>query len=174
MFGRALRKDLSRCVSVMLTFFREEWEMEGLQTVGILLILCSSLKLLHFLGLIDFSAGGKTPLRVGTSRPAEPLTFVLLCSVVETNRRKFWWQFTVIGFSGVHWKGRTFGNNRALSTNQNDNIKDSQNCLEKQNISVDLRLPVWLQFYMLFMFSHQCERGTTWCWLSSDTMSKLY
>ncbi|MBN3307077.1 KCIP2 protein, partial [Amia calva] len=36
-------------------FFREEWEMEGLQTVGILLVVCSSLKLLHFLGLIDFS-----------------------------------------------------------------------------------------------------------------------
>ncbi|XP_026886721.2 Kv channel-interacting protein 4 isoform X4 [Electrophorus electricus] len=45
----------------MLMFFREEWEMEGLQTVGILLVVCSSLKLLHFLGLIDFSAGGNTP-----------------------------------------------------------------------------------------------------------------
>ncbi|KAG5267028.1 hypothetical protein AALO_G00239010 [Alosa alosa] len=41
----------------MLLFFREEWEMEGLQTVGILLVICSSLKLLHFLGLIDFSTG---------------------------------------------------------------------------------------------------------------------
>ena len=59
MLRLALRKDLSRCASIMLTFFREEWEMEGLQTVGILLIVCSSLKLLHFLGLIDFSAGGK-------------------------------------------------------------------------------------------------------------------
>ncbi|KAL7841858.1 hypothetical protein SRHO_G00255490 [Serrasalmus rhombeus] len=57
MLRLAVRTDLSRCAGVMLTFFREEWEMEGLQTVGILLIVCSSLKLLHFLGLIDFSAG---------------------------------------------------------------------------------------------------------------------
>ncbi|KAJ8404929.1 hypothetical protein AAFF_G00333160 [Aldrovandia affinis] len=39
----------------MMLFFREEWEVEGLQTVGILLIICSSLKLMHFLGLIDFT-----------------------------------------------------------------------------------------------------------------------
>ncbi|KAG8453550.1 hypothetical protein GDO86_000253 [Hymenochirus boettgeri] len=32
-----------------------EWESEGLQTVGIVMIICASLKLLHLLGLIDFS-----------------------------------------------------------------------------------------------------------------------
>uniref|UniRef100_A0A4W3I3Q9 Potassium voltage-gated channel interacting protein 4 n=1 Tax=Callorhinchus milii TaxID=7868 RepID=A0A4W3I3Q9_CALMI len=32
-----------------------EWESEGLQTVGIVMIICASIKLLHFLGLIDFS-----------------------------------------------------------------------------------------------------------------------
>uniref|UniRef100_A0A8C4RM27 Kv channel-interacting protein 4 n=1 Tax=Erpetoichthys calabaricus TaxID=27687 RepID=A0A8C4RM27_ERPCA len=32
-----------------------EWETEGLQTVGIVVIICASLKLLHLLGLIDFS-----------------------------------------------------------------------------------------------------------------------
>ena len=31
--------------------------MEGLQTVGIVVIICASLKLLHLLGLIDFSEG---------------------------------------------------------------------------------------------------------------------
>lgn len=34
--------------------------MEGLQTVGILLVVCSSLKLMHFLGLIDITTAGKT------------------------------------------------------------------------------------------------------------------
>lgn len=34
-----------------------EWESEGLQTVGIVVIICASLKLLHLLGLIDFSEG---------------------------------------------------------------------------------------------------------------------
>ena len=43
----------------MQLFFQEEWEMEGLQTLGILLVLCSSLKLLHFLGLIDFTSRGE-------------------------------------------------------------------------------------------------------------------
>ncbi|XP_043370004.1 Kv channel-interacting protein 4 isoform X7 [Dermochelys coriacea] len=32
-----------------------EWESEGLQTVGIVVIIFASLKLLHLLGLIDFS-----------------------------------------------------------------------------------------------------------------------
>ncbi|KAK9399260.1 Kv channel-interacting protein 4-like [Crotalus adamanteus] len=32
-----------------------EWESEGLQTVGIVVIIVASLKLLHLLGLIDFS-----------------------------------------------------------------------------------------------------------------------
>ncbi|KAI1883451.1 hypothetical protein AGOR_G00231580 [Albula goreensis] len=31
------------------------WETEGLQTVGIVVIVCASLKLLHLLGLINFS-----------------------------------------------------------------------------------------------------------------------
>lgn len=44
----------------MHLFFREKWEVEGLQTVGILLVVCSSLKLMHFLGLIDLTVAGKT------------------------------------------------------------------------------------------------------------------
>lgn len=43
----------------MHLFFQEQWEVEGLQTVGILLVVCSSLKLMHFLGLIDLSTEGK-------------------------------------------------------------------------------------------------------------------
>lgn len=43
----------------MHLFFQEKWEVEGLQTVGILLVVCSSLKLMHFLGLIDLSVAGK-------------------------------------------------------------------------------------------------------------------
>uniref|UniRef100_A0A8C7X1Q4 Potassium voltage-gated channel interacting protein 2 n=1 Tax=Oryzias sinensis TaxID=183150 RepID=A0A8C7X1Q4_9TELE len=39
----------------MLLFFQDKWEVEGLQTVGIILVVCSSLKLMHFLGLIDIS-----------------------------------------------------------------------------------------------------------------------
>lgn len=41
-------------VGRMLTL---EWESEGLQTVGIVVIIFASLKLLHLLGLIDFSEG---------------------------------------------------------------------------------------------------------------------
>lgn len=43
----------------MHLFFQDKWEVEGLQTVGILLVVCSSLKLMHFLGLIDISVTGK-------------------------------------------------------------------------------------------------------------------
>lgn len=43
----------------MHLFFQDKWEVEGLQTVGILLVVCSSLKLMHFLGLIDISMAGK-------------------------------------------------------------------------------------------------------------------
>lgn len=43
----------------MHLFFQEKWEVEGLQTLGILLVVCSSLKLMHFLGLIDLSVAGK-------------------------------------------------------------------------------------------------------------------
>ncbi|XP_078480908.1 A-type potassium channel modulatory protein KCNIP2-like, partial [Lampetra planeri] len=39
----------------MHLFYQEKWEVEGLQTVGILLVVCSSLKLMHFLGLIDLT-----------------------------------------------------------------------------------------------------------------------
>lgn len=34
-----------------------EGESEGLQTLGIVVAVCSSLKLLHYLGLIHFSNG---------------------------------------------------------------------------------------------------------------------
>lgn len=33
------------------------WETEGLQTLGIVVLVCASLKLLHLLGLISFSEG---------------------------------------------------------------------------------------------------------------------
>lgn len=38
-----------------------EGESEGLQTLGIVVVLCSSLKLLHYLGLIDLSDGKRAP-----------------------------------------------------------------------------------------------------------------
>lgn len=56
---RSISLSLGQCVKMQLLFFHEVWEMEGLQTVGILLVVCSSLKLMHFLGLIDFSSEGK-------------------------------------------------------------------------------------------------------------------
>lgn len=34
------------------------WDLQGLQTVGIILLLCSSLKILHALGIIDLTRGG--------------------------------------------------------------------------------------------------------------------
>ncbi|XP_040462836.1 Kv channel-interacting protein 2 isoform X6 [Falco biarmicus] len=37
------------------------WDPQGLQTVGIILLLCSSLKLLHALGIIDLTRGGNAP-----------------------------------------------------------------------------------------------------------------
>lgn len=36
------------------------WETEGLQTVGIVVLVIASIKLLHLLGLISFSEGRKT------------------------------------------------------------------------------------------------------------------
>ena len=42
------------------------WDLQGLQTVGIILLLCSSLKLLHVLGIIDLSRGGGTGMGIGT------------------------------------------------------------------------------------------------------------
>lgn len=41
-----------------------EGELEGLQTLGIVLAVCSSLKLLHHLGLIDFSGGKRASKRL--------------------------------------------------------------------------------------------------------------
>lgn len=38
-----------------------EGESEGLQTLGIVVVVWSSLKLLHYLGLIDLSDGKQTP-----------------------------------------------------------------------------------------------------------------
>ncbi|KAK4821522.1 hypothetical protein QYF61_021925 [Mycteria americana] len=38
------------------------WDPQGLQTVGIILLLCSSLKLLHALGIIDLARGGAAAL----------------------------------------------------------------------------------------------------------------
>lgn len=49
----------SRCCLVP----RRMWtkgESEGLQTLGIVVVVCSSLKLLHYLGLIDLSDGKRT------------------------------------------------------------------------------------------------------------------
>ncbi|XP_027528005.1 Kv channel-interacting protein 2 isoform X5 [Neopelma chrysocephalum] len=44
---------LGICVGVMLAA-EAPWDLQGLQAVGIILLLCSSLKLLHALGIIDF------------------------------------------------------------------------------------------------------------------------
>lgn len=41
------------------------WDPQGLQMVGIILLLCSSLKLLHALGIIDLARGGGTGTGVG-------------------------------------------------------------------------------------------------------------
>ena len=52
----------------MHLFFQDKWEVEGLQTVGILLVVCSSLKLMHFLGLIDITMAGKENGKGATQR----------------------------------------------------------------------------------------------------------
>lgn len=51
------------------------WETEGLQTLGIVVIVCASLKLLHLLGLISFSEGKRERERDG-----DGLRFESLCS----------------------------------------------------------------------------------------------
>lgn len=56
---RKIFGDRKRGRGRMHLFFQDKWEVEGLQTVGILLVVCSSLKLMHFLGLIDISMTGK-------------------------------------------------------------------------------------------------------------------
>jgi len=43
------------------------WETEGLQTVGIVVLVFASIKLLHLLGLISFSEG-KTPMEIEGER----------------------------------------------------------------------------------------------------------
>lgn len=56
---------------------RAEGEAEGLQTLGIVVALCSSLKLLHYLGLIDLSDGKRTlelPYVIGTCFSASVVT----------------------------------------------------------------------------------------------------
>uniref|UniRef100_F6PGD7 Kv channel-interacting protein 4 n=1 Tax=Monodelphis domestica TaxID=13616 RepID=F6PGD7_MONDO len=61
-----------------------EWESEGLQTVGIVVIICASLKLLHLLGLIDFSEGFLYS-QSGTKRSIkERLLKLLPCSAAKT------------------------------------------------------------------------------------------
>lgn len=39
------------------------WQTEGLQTVGIVVLVCASIKLLHLLGLISFSEGKREKKR---------------------------------------------------------------------------------------------------------------
>lgn len=56
-------EDVFICKRIMLMFFREEWELEGLQTFGVLLVVGSSLRLLLFLGIIDFTDKGKMKRR---------------------------------------------------------------------------------------------------------------
>lgn len=41
------------------------WDLQELQTVGIILPLCSSFKLLHVLGIVDPSGGGATKTVMG-------------------------------------------------------------------------------------------------------------
>lgn len=48
-----LRVLVSQCSARMWA----EGESEGLHTLGIVVVVCSSLKLLHYLGLIDLSDG---------------------------------------------------------------------------------------------------------------------
>lgn len=48
------------------------WETEGLQTVGIVVLVMASIKLLHLLGLISFSEG-KTLARSRRWQPPPPL-----------------------------------------------------------------------------------------------------
>lgn len=64
----------------MHLFYQEKWEVEGLQTVGILLVVCSSLKLMHFLGLIDLTTEGKTDGKRARRR-----------SRIKTHCWRWWW-----------------------------------------------------------------------------------
>ncbi|XP_060779882.1 Kv channel-interacting protein 4 isoform X1 [Neoarius graeffei] len=56
------------------------WETEGLQTLGIVVIVCASLKLLHLLGLISFSEGSFCLQRGGRNGVGARLRKLFLCS----------------------------------------------------------------------------------------------
>lgn len=58
------------------------WDLQGLQTVGIILLLCSSLKILHALGIIDLTRGGGmgTGMGMGLQRDGDVVVEVLLLS----------------------------------------------------------------------------------------------
>lgn len=72
----------------MHLFFREKWEVEGLQTVGILLVVCSSLKLMHFLGLIDLTTAGKTNGKRAKQR--SPKSEVQMLNMVRAAAAGMW------------------------------------------------------------------------------------
>nr|XP_026647958.1 Kv channel-interacting protein 4 isoform X2 [Zonotrichia albicollis] len=61
-----------------------EWESEGLQTVGIVVIIFASLKLLHLLGLIDFSEGFLYAQNSTKRSIKERLMKLLPCSAAKT------------------------------------------------------------------------------------------
>lgn len=68
--------------SEMLT----EGESEGLQTLGIVVVVCSSLKLLHYLGLIDLSDGKRAPELPRFIRTFYPALIVV--KVVQKKKKK--------------------------------------------------------------------------------------
>ncbi|KAM6362259.1 Kv channel-interacting protein 4 isoform 1-T1 [Alca torda] len=74
-----------------------EWESEGLQTVGIVVIIFASLKLLHLLGLIDFSEGFLYAQNSTKRSIKERLMKLLPCSAAKTTspvtQSKFYFSF---------------------------------------------------------------------------------
>lgn len=56
------------------------WDLQGLQTVGIILLLCSSLKILHALGIIDLTRAGGMGTGMGLQRDGDVVMGVLLLS----------------------------------------------------------------------------------------------
>nr|XP_020457431.1 Kv channel-interacting protein 2 isoform X2 [Monopterus albus] len=89
----------------MHLFFQEKWEVEGLQTVGILLVVCSSLKLMHFLGLIDLSMAEFPecgiaiwqPVCLGNLCVSRGHTVLLLCSNIYRLKWYSWSPITKAG-----------------------------------------------------------------------------
>ena len=59
------------------------WETEGLQTVGIVVLVCASIKLLHLLGIIDFSEGKEVEEEVGEVEEQGLEVEVVVVRVVE-------------------------------------------------------------------------------------------